>query len=101
VVRINVAIVEQVASRSPGFISASVHRRADGSVVVNHLQWRSADHLAGMQRSSEFQAIARHRTSARWCTSPREGELGSPVMALERALTFVLSSGPRIEKRYQ
>jgi quinol monooxygenase YgiN len=59
VVRINVDIVEQVASKSPGFISASVHRSADGSVVVNYLQWQSADHLAAMQRSSEFQAIAR------------------------------------------
>jgi heme-degrading monooxygenase HmoA len=103
VVRINVDIVEQVASRSPRFISACVHRSADASVVVNHLQWRSADHLAGMQRSSEFQAIARHRTSARWCTSPRlrGGRARIAVMELERVLTYVLSSGPRIEKRYQ
>jgi quinol monooxygenase YgiN len=59
VVRINIDIVEQVASKSPGFISASVHRSADGSVVVNYLQWQSAEHLAVMQRSHEFQEIAR------------------------------------------
>jgi quinol monooxygenase YgiN len=59
VVRINVDIVEQVASKSAGFISASVHRSVDGTRVVNYLQWQSAGHLAAMQRSSEFQAIAR------------------------------------------
>jgi quinol monooxygenase YgiN len=59
VARINVDIVERVASRFPGFISASVHRSIDGSVVINYLQWESAEHLAAMQRSSEFQAIAR------------------------------------------
>ena len=59
VVRINIEIVDQVASTFPGFISASVHRSLDGTRVFNYLQWESADHLAAMQRSSEFQAIAR------------------------------------------
>ena len=59
VVRINVDIVDQVASTSPGFISAAVHRSTDGTRVFNYLQWDSADHLAAMQRSPEFQAIAR------------------------------------------
>ena len=59
VVRINVDIVEQVASRFPGFVSATVHRSVDGTVVINYLQWQSPEHLAAMQRSSEFQAIAR------------------------------------------
>ena len=59
VVRINVDIIERVASKFPGFISASVHRSVDGTLVVNYLQWQSAEHLAAMQSSSEFQAIAR------------------------------------------
>jgi quinol monooxygenase YgiN len=59
VVRINVDIIEHVASKFPGFISASVHRSVDGTLVANYLQWQSAEHLAAMQRSSEFQAIAR------------------------------------------
>jgi quinol monooxygenase YgiN len=59
VVQINVDIVERVARTSPGFISASVHRSIDGTRVFNYLQWESADHLTAMQRSPEFQAIAR------------------------------------------
>ena len=62
VVQINVDIVDQVASTSPGFISASVHRSTDGTRVINYLQWESAEHLAAMQRSPEFQAIARRFT---------------------------------------
>ena len=27
--------------------------------MINYLQWQSPEHLAAMQRSSEFQAIAR------------------------------------------
>ena len=59
VVQINVDIVNQVASRFPGFVSASVHRSTDGTRVINYLQWESAEHLAAMQRSAEFQAIGR------------------------------------------
>ena len=58
VVRINIDIVDQVASSSPGFIAAAVHRSTDGTRVVNYLQWESAAHLTAMQRSPEFQAIA-------------------------------------------
>jgi quinol monooxygenase YgiN len=59
VVQINVDIVDQVARTFPGFISASVHRSTDGTRVFNYLQWESAEHLAAMQHSPEFQAIAR------------------------------------------
>ncbi|HET7170839.1 MAG TPA: antibiotic biosynthesis monooxygenase family protein [Gaiellales bacterium] len=59
VVEINVEIVEQVASTFPGFISASIHRSTDGTRVFNYLQWESGEHLAAMQRSAEFQALAR------------------------------------------
>ncbi len=59
VVRINVDIVEQVVSTFAGFVSATVHRSTDGMRVINYLQWESSGHLAAMQRSPEFQAIAR------------------------------------------
>jgi quinol monooxygenase YgiN len=59
VVQINIDIVDQVASRSPGFISATVHRSTDGTRVFNYLQWESPTHLAAMQASPEFQAIAK------------------------------------------
>ena len=59
VVQINIEIVDDVARAFPGFISASVHRSADGTRVVNYLQWETAEHLAAMQRSAEFQALAR------------------------------------------
>ena len=59
VVQINVDIVDHVAPNFPGFISAAVHRSMDGTRVFNYLQWESAEHLAAMQRSPEFQATAR------------------------------------------
>jgi quinol monooxygenase YgiN len=59
VVRINIDIVDQIASKAAGFISAAVHRSSDGTRVFNYLQWESVEHLAAMQRSREFQAIAR------------------------------------------
>jgi quinol monooxygenase YgiN len=59
VVKINIAIIDDVAPAFPGFISAAVHRSTDGTRVFNYLQWESAEHLAAMQRSPAFQAIAR------------------------------------------
>ena len=59
IARINIDIVDRVASRFPGFISASVHCSTDGTRVFNYLQWESAQHLAAMQGSPEFQEIAR------------------------------------------
>jgi quinol monooxygenase YgiN len=80
VVRINVDIVDQVASKFPGFISAAVHQSTDGTRVVNYLQWESPEHLAAMQRSPMFEAIASRfagliefePTSAWSCTSPTD-----------------------------
>jgi len=62
VVQINVDIVDQVATTFPGFISAAVHRSTDGTRVINYLQWQSAEHLAAMQVSPEFQAVGRRFT---------------------------------------
>lgn len=59
VVRINADIIDQVAARMPGFISASVHRSTDGTRVFNYLQWETAEHLADMQASPEFRELSR------------------------------------------
>ena len=59
VVQLNVEIVERVARGFHGFISATVHRSLDGTRVINYLQWRTAGDLAEMQRSVQFQQIAR------------------------------------------
>src|SRR3954452_25041576 len=59
IVRINIEIVEQVASSEPGFISAAVHRSTDGTRVFNYLQWETAEHLAAMPPSPPFQGSAR------------------------------------------
>ena len=58
VVRINVEIIEKVATGSPGFISVSVHRSTDGTRVFNYLQWETPQHLAAMQQSDAFRQIA-------------------------------------------
>lgn len=59
VVQLNVAIVEQVAREFPGFVSATAQRSLDGIRVINDLQWRTAADLAAMQRSAQFQEVAR------------------------------------------
>ena len=77
IVRINIDIIDHVASTYPGYISATVHRSIDGTRVFNYLQWESAEHLAAMQGSPEFHAIAgrfaglieSNRTSAKSSTS--------------------------------
>lgn len=58
VARINIEIIERVASRTPGFISASVHRSDDGTRVFNYLQRQTPEHPAAMQASPEFREIA-------------------------------------------
>lgn len=57
--QLNVDIVEQVARKFPGFVSATVHRSLDGTRVINYLQWCTAGDLAKMQRSAQFHQIAR------------------------------------------
>lgn len=37
----------------PGFISANLHRSADGRRVVNYAQWRSRDDFDAMQANPE------------------------------------------------
>ena len=58
VVRILVRLADEVASKFPGFVSASTHKSGDDTHIFNYLQWRSAGDLASMQRSPEFQVVA-------------------------------------------
>jgi antibiotic biosynthesis monooxygenase (ABM) superfamily enzyme len=43
IVRINIDLIDHVASTYPGYISATVHRSIDGTRVFNYLQWESAE----------------------------------------------------------
>ena len=48
----------------PGFVSVSLHRSADGSHIVNYVQWASRDKLTAAHHNPEFRE--------KW---PRFGEL--------------------------
>ncbi len=37
----------------PGFISASIHRSADGTKVINYAQWRTVADFAAMKQNPE------------------------------------------------
>jgi heme-degrading monooxygenase HmoA len=51
-------------AKQPGFVSVSLHRSADGSHIVNYVQWASPDKLTAAHHNPEFRA--------KW---PRFGEL--------------------------
>jgi heme-degrading monooxygenase HmoA len=63
--QLNVDIVQRVAREFPGFVSATVHRSLDGTRVINYLQWQTAADPSAMQRSAQFQEIARLRRAHR------------------------------------
>ena len=44
-----VEATDAVMTNMPGFISANIHRSADGTRVVNYAQWRSAADFAAMR----------------------------------------------------
>jgi heme-degrading monooxygenase HmoA len=47
---------EEVMRQQPGFISASVHRSADGTKVINYAQWKSGEALSAMFENPEASA---------------------------------------------
>lgn len=57
VVRINIDIIDQVASSSPGFVSATVHSSVDGTRVINYLQWESVEHLTAINAPRSFKTL--------------------------------------------
>jgi heme-degrading monooxygenase HmoA len=44
---------ESVMKRQPGFISANIHKSADGKRVINYAQWRRKEDFASMQKNPE------------------------------------------------
>jgi len=46
-----VEATEKTMSQIPGFVSASIHKSADGTRVVNYAQWRRAEDFAAMLRN--------------------------------------------------
>jgi quinol monooxygenase YgiN len=63
-------------ARQPGFVSVSLHRSADGSHVVNYVQWTDKEKLKAAHHSPEFRK--------KW---PKFGEL---VQDVEPALYEVV-----------
>jgi heme-degrading monooxygenase HmoA len=47
---------EKTMKNIPGFISASIHKSADGVRVVNYAQWRSREDFAAMLKNPEARA---------------------------------------------
>jgi quinol monooxygenase YgiN len=56
------AATEKAMKAQPGFISANIHKSADGKCVVNYAQWRSREDFKAMQRnpaaSEHMKAVA-------------------------------------------
>jgi quinol monooxygenase YgiN len=44
---------QTVMRKQPGFISANIHRRLDGTRVTNYAQWQSREALEAMLRDRE------------------------------------------------
>lgn len=47
---------EKTMKNVPGFISASIHKSADGVRVTNYAQWRSREDFAAMLKNPEARA---------------------------------------------
>jgi heme-degrading monooxygenase HmoA len=50
-----VAATEAVMKNIPGFISANIHKSADGVRVANYAQWRSAKDFEAMLKNPDAQ----------------------------------------------
>lgn len=48
-VELLIRATEETMRHLPGFLSASIHRRVDGTKVVNYAQWRSPADFAAMR----------------------------------------------------
>jgi quinol monooxygenase YgiN len=54
-----VEATEEVMKDLPGFVSASIHKSADGARVVNYVQWRHRQDFEAMLKNPEAQAHIR------------------------------------------
>jgi len=50
-----VKATDTVMRKIPGFISANIHKSADGVRVTNYAQWRSAEDFQAMLKNSDAQ----------------------------------------------
>jgi quinol monooxygenase YgiN len=48
-----VEATEKVMRKVPGFVSASIHKSADGTRVANYAQWRSAEDFDAMLKNPQ------------------------------------------------
>ena len=48
-----VRATEETMQHLPGFVSASIHRRVDGTKVINDAQWRSQADFAALKDNPE------------------------------------------------
>ena len=55
VVDMLVEATEKTMKHIPGFVSASIHKSADGVRVVNYAQWRSKEDYEAMRNSPKAQ----------------------------------------------
>ncbi len=51
-----VEATEAIMKELPGFVSASIHKSADGVRVVNYAQWRSRDDFEAAMNNAEARA---------------------------------------------
>jgi len=54
-VKLLVEATDTVMSKIPGFVSANIHKSADGVRVANYAQWRSADDFQAMLKNPQAQ----------------------------------------------
>ncbi len=47
---------EKIMKKIPGFVSANIHKSADGMRVVNYAQWHSREDFESMMKNPEAQS---------------------------------------------
>jgi len=61
------AATERTMKHLPGFMSANIHRSADGTKVINYAQWRSPRDFDAMRQNAE---ATRHMKEAASLAKP-------------------------------
>ena len=57
VIRLLTSAVDLLAKTQPGFISATIHKSADGKKVLNYVQWRTGQDFKSVFSNAEFMRI--------------------------------------------
>ncbi len=56
-IRLLTSAVDILAKSQPGFVSATIHKSADGRKVLNYVQWRSEDDFKSVFTNAEFMRV--------------------------------------------